>query len=562
MSYGNFVRRMHIEKSEYKSIRTRANLLITAVAGACTVAITQGYGRASVRIHGKRRLMDLQFSLDLAFILSLLCFIIMHASLLSTNTTSVEVGFYEKKGVVRWKYDLGRKKIFKQIIDYNVPGGMTCPKLRAKFKELMHSYHRKRGPPRCAFKVDTQKAYDTLDWRFLDRILQCFGFPPTMIKWIMTYRRVHLSESFRFHHHYDDMELINIYFADDLFIFARGDTNSAREIMDGLDEFKLASGLVLSIPKSTAFFFNVHNYVKLAILNSMPFSEGKILVKYLGVSLISSRLLNKDCKVLVDQAKTRIGDWKNKSLSFASRLQLCASVISSMQVYWASVLLIPKGIIYDIQQLTRGFLWCNGEYKRGKAKVAWDVILLPKTEGGLGIRSLEGEHSTFLVSKAWEDLRLCGFEVRWARVVWFSHCIPRHALHLWLTIRGSLKTKDKLGQGDVWDADLSLLRCLLCKTVPDSHFYLFFECNFSSQLILISNHRTVKSIIRRLVVAATTYFIWIERNNWLFKNSKRSPEDVHDLIMITVRLKLLSFRFKNTAKVKEMLLKWNMPNGF
>ncbi|GJZ17786.1 hypothetical protein Tco_0553909 [Tanacetum coccineum] len=64
-------------------------------------------------------------------------------------------------------------------------------------------------------------------------------------------------------------------------------------------------------------------------------------------------------------------EWKNKSLSFAGRLQLCTSDISSMQVYWPSVLLIPKGIIYDIQQLIRGFLWCNGEYKRGKAKVAW-----------------------------------------------------------------------------------------------------------------------------------------------------------------------------------------------
>ncbi|GKB37677.1 hypothetical protein Tco_0882619 [Tanacetum coccineum] len=53
--------------------------------------------------------------LNLAFALSLLCFIIMHASLLSTNTTSVEVGFYEKKGVVRWKYDLGRKKNFEQV---------------------------------------------------------------------------------------------------------------------------------------------------------------------------------------------------------------------------------------------------------------------------------------------------------------------------------------------------------------------------------------------------------------------------------------------------------------
>ncbi|GJX14750.1 hypothetical protein Tco_0206508 [Tanacetum coccineum] len=97
-------------------------------------------------------------------------------------------------------------------------------------------------------------------------------------------------------------------------------------------------------------------------------------VKYLGVPLISSRLVDKDCKVIVEQAKNRIGDWKNKSLSFAGRLELCKSVISSMHVYWASVLVIPKGIIYDIQQLIRGFLWCNGEYKRGKTKVAWDSI--------------------------------------------------------------------------------------------------------------------------------------------------------------------------------------------
>ncbi|GJW72836.1 hypothetical protein Tco_0132206 [Tanacetum coccineum] len=106
-------------------------------------------------------------------------------------------------------------------------------------------------------------------------------------------------------------------------------------------------------------------------------------VKYLGVPLISSRLLNKDCKILVEKARNRIGDWKNKSLSFAGRLQLCKSVISSMQVYWASVLVLPKGIIYDIQQLIRCFLWCNGDFKRGKAKVAWEDIFLPKHEGVL-----------------------------------------------------------------------------------------------------------------------------------------------------------------------------------
>nr|GEV63864.1 hypothetical protein [Tanacetum cinerariifolium] len=36
-------------------------------------------------------------------------------------------------------------------------------------------------------------------------------------------------------------------------------------------------------------------------------------------------------------------------------------------------------IIDDIHQLIRGFLWGNGEFIRGKAKVSWEVICLPKS---------------------------------------------------------------------------------------------------------------------------------------------------------------------------------------
>ncbi|GJY12343.1 putative reverse transcriptase domain-containing protein [Tanacetum coccineum] len=173
-------------------------------------------------------------------------------------------------------------------------------------------------------------------------------------------------------------------------------------------------------------------------------------------------------------------------------------------------------------------------------------------------RSKNGRLSMFSVSKAWEDLRPRGFEVRWTRVVWYSHCIPSHAFHLWLTLRGSLKTQDKLRQGDVGTADLTTLRCPLCNMVPDSHSHLFFECSFSSHvwclvrslaelddippllhlvvihLILISSQRTTRSIIGRLVVAATTYLIWLDRNNRLFKNSRRSLEDIRDMIMVTI----------------------------
>nr|GEV80291.1 sugar transport protein 13 [Tanacetum cinerariifolium] len=52
-------------------------------------------------------------------------------------------------------------------------------------QELMHNYHLDSGAPRCAFKVNIQKAYDTVDWNFLRMILKGFGFHDRMILWIM-----------------------------------------------------------------------------------------------------------------------------------------------------------------------------------------------------------------------------------------------------------------------------------------------------------------------------------------------------------------------------------------
>nr|GEU70751.1 hypothetical protein [Tanacetum cinerariifolium] len=471
-------------------------------------------------------------------------------------------------------------------------------------QELMHNYHCDRGPPRCAFKVDIQNAYDTVDWCFLERILACFGFHPNMIKWIMTcvtstsfsisingdihvffkgergscqgdplspylftlvmeilmlilQKWVRLSDSFRFHKNREDLNIINVCFADDLFLFARGDVNSAKVIMDSLDEFKAVSGFVPSIPKSTTYFCNVLNHVKIGILNTMPFSKGRLPAMYLGVLLISSRLINKDFKILVEKARNWIGDWKNKSLSYAGRLQLCSSAISSMQLYWASIFILPKGIIYDIQQLIRAFLWCNGEIKRGKAKVAWEEICLPKSEGGLALNlnanqdyfrwcDANGNMNVFSVKLVWEALRPHDGEVVWHKTVWFSYCIPRYAFHLWLVMRRSLKTQDKLRPWDVAPStDRCTLTCVSCNTQMDSCEHLFFECDYAAKVwtlvrgyaemdavqpilndILfgfqpLGSRRTFQVIVGKLIFAASSYHVWRERNNRLFKETEK-----------------------------------------
>ncbi|KAL9234584.1 hypothetical protein vseg_009440 [Gypsophila vaccaria] len=67
---------------------------------------------------GNLAVMVLAFVLNLAFALSLLCFVVMHATLICSNTTTIEV--YEKKRekketAARWKYDLGWKRNFEQV---------------------------------------------------------------------------------------------------------------------------------------------------------------------------------------------------------------------------------------------------------------------------------------------------------------------------------------------------------------------------------------------------------------------------------------------------------------
>ncbi|GJZ26280.1 hypothetical protein Tco_0570533, partial [Tanacetum coccineum] len=284
-------------------------------------------------------------------------------------------------------------------------------------QELMHNYHMDRGPSRCAFKVDIQKAYDTMDWNFLRQILigkrglrQGDPLSPYLFTLVMEIlslilkRKVCNSVEFIFHHHCSSLEIINLCFADYLFLFSHGDINSARVIIDALDEFKNVSGLVPSLPKSTTYFCNVLNHTKFAILNVLPFKEGTLPIKYLGVPLVSSRLAYRDCKELVEKVQNKINNWKNKFLSFAGILQLIQSVIASMHVYWSSIFILSSRIMSDIEQLMRSFLWCNGEMRRGKAKVAWEDICLPKDEGGLGIQRLDHFNVALISSHVWSIL--------------------------------------------------------------------------------------------------------------------------------------------------------------
>ncbi|GJV26153.1 reverse transcriptase domain-containing protein [Tanacetum coccineum] len=120
--------------------------------------------------------------------------------------------------------------------------------------------------------------------------------------------------------------------------FMKGDMVSASILKRGLDEFSLASGLYPSMSKCEAFYRNIPIEVKDEIRLVMPFNEGVLPIRYLGVPLVSKRITKHDCKVLLEVVQSKINDWKNKSLYFAGRLQLIASVLSSMQARGGNIM--------------------------------------------------------------------------------------------------------------------------------------------------------------------------------------------------------------------------------
>ncbi|KAJ0615163.1 putative RNA-directed DNA polymerase [Helianthus annuus] len=650
-------------------------------------------------------------------------------------------------------------------------------------QELMHNYHRNIGPPKCAFKVDIQKAYDTVDWKFLKSILLGFGFHQTMVHWIMLcvstttfsvcvngeihgyfkgsrglrqgdpvspylftlvmeiltailQHSVRIDSSFKFHNRCERQQIINLCFADDLFIFSKGEIASARCIMKSLETFANMSGLFPSVQKSTVYFSNVPSYVKNAILNIMPFKEGSLPVKYLGVPLIASRLLYKDCQILIEMLENRIMHWRNKLLSFAGRLQLISSVLSSLHIYWSSVFMLPKRVIVSLEALMRNFLWSHDKaFQKGRAKVSWKTVCVPKLEGGLGIRRIgdvnialitahiwsiitnrrslwvewvhayrlrgksiwackvpsaccwtwrkilqlrplvrsyfwteigNGSHSSawfdnwcelgpleqffsprlianagfhmhskvsevysdngwrwplawrevcpaldqidrvslqpnksdkfwwrhgndkldFSSSRVWDSIRHREDPVNWCGIVWFSQCIPRHAFLMWLVMKRKLLTQDKILSWDISRRkNMNMLCCLLCYANHDSHHHLFFECKFSAQVWSLVRpkvgmelvqpkweeivnwlrdrvkSKAAKDYVARLLVAATTYFIWQERNARLFKNQLRPPEAISELITQQVRYKLMGAKLKDCANVRRLLGDWEIKSA-
>ena len=72
-------------------------------------------------------------------------------------------------------------------------------------------------------------------------------------------------------------------------------------------------------------------------------------------------------------------------------------------------------------------------------------------------------------------------------------------------------------------------------------------------------NNTIWSIIQRLVVGATVYYIWQERNGRLYQKDERSVEVLFCMIVETIRMRLMSLKIKYSNEVIKAAAIWRLP---
>ena len=68
---------------------------------------------------------------------------------------------------------------------------------------------------------------------------------------------------------------------------------------------------------------------------------------------------------------------------------LLNAVLDALPTYAMSAMEVPPSVLRAIDALRRSFLWtATDKASRAQCLVAWDRVVRPKEEGGLGVRAL------------------------------------------------------------------------------------------------------------------------------------------------------------------------------
>ncbi|GJY45431.1 RNA-directed DNA polymerase, eukaryota, reverse transcriptase zinc-binding domain protein [Tanacetum coccineum] len=477
-------------------------------------------------------------------------------------------------------------------------------------QELLRGSNRKNGRKRCAMQIDIQKAYDTVNWSFWKGgrgLKQGDPIPPYLFTLVIEVFNLIMSKKikeyneYKFHFGCKELKLSHMCFADDLLVLCKGNKGSLEVIKKTLDEFSQVSGLNPNLGKSIIFFGSIKESDKHELLKILPFKCGK-LPTYWASAYLLSNYVRKDLDKLFKRLLWNSGNSAQGKARVTWKMVCRPKDQGGLGIkplkQWNEVLLIRDAIKEHVWhsigngKKTSMFYdkWClNGPLSKFISKrnlydaricdnVMVDDMLIDNNWKWPIDWLMKFPKVKLSTKQAWITMREDWPRVQWYHVVWYSQLIPKHAFILWLAIQNKLLTQDIM---EKWQ-DISDMKCSLCKKCADSHEHLFFKCEFALQVWkevmkkstklggrvvlkdivkVISDERSnnrIGVVINKLIVAATVYNVWQERNQRIFRKEYRTAEDICKTVYEQVKSKLMTLKVKKSVNVIKEASKWDL----
>ncbi|RVW27828.1 Transposon TX1 uncharacterized 149 kDa protein [Vitis vinifera] len=251
-------------------------------------------------------------------------------------------------------------------------------------------------------KLDIEKAYDHVNWKFLLSVLEKMGFGPKWRSWILfcisTVRMAVLvngtpTEFFSTYRGLRQGDPLSPY----LFVLIMEAFSS---LISKAEEKGFIRGLKINLKKSEIIpVGGVEDVDRAAAVFGCK--VGNLPTTYLGLPLGA---LHNSCRVwdgVEERFKRKLATWKKLYLSKGGRLTLIKSTLSNLPIYFMSLFVIPRKVRIRLEKIQREFLWGDVEGRRRIHLVRWTAICKDKKYGGLGLRHLKEFNHALLGKWLW-----------------------------------------------------------------------------------------------------------------------------------------------------------------
>ena len=191
------------------------------------------------------------------------------------------------------------------------------------------------------------------------------------------------------------MHLLGQY-ADDADMFLLKDQKSLDSVFLTLERFRQLSGFTLNYDKTTILRIGAMHGSDAIMYTQKIVSWTNEPINVLGVwvSPDTNKILDKNYEELYTKAEVVLNSWRKRTMSLHGKVLIVNNLISSLFVYRMMVLpTMPADLAKKLKNLIVKFIWNNT-----RPKIAYDFLILPKQDGGLGLVDLELKNKAIKIS--------------------------------------------------------------------------------------------------------------------------------------------------------------------